>query len=116
MAELVGFPSSKRKELLVWQCNCGSRSFRLYSDRAAVCDACGVESAGVSGYWRIKEMTFSGSHETGGNVVPLHMDAAEQARVEQAMLDWAMRKPLVQSMLARGGKIICSTEPGEQEE
>ena len=111
MGEIVDFPSANRKELLVWQCNCGSRSFRLYSDRAAVCDACGVESAGVFGYWQIREMPFAELQGSGDAVVALRFSAAEQARVEQAMLDWVMQKPLAQGIAARGGAIICMAGP-----
>jgi len=108
MADVVDFPSEKRNELLVWQCNCGSRSFRLLSDHSAVCNVCDTESAGVFGYWRIQEITPSDLHERRDNVVPLYADLIEQARQERAMFEAVRQTPLARGILERGGAIICS--------
>jgi hypothetical protein len=110
MADIVDFPSTQRKELLVWQCNCGSRSFRLLSDRSAVCNICDFESAGVFGYWRIREITVDELQETADNVVALRPGAAAPSRAERALLDVAMEKPLVRGIVERGGAIVCCTE------
>jgi hypothetical protein len=69
MADVVDFPSTKREEPLVWQCNCGSFAFRLYSTCAPMGDACGTESVGACGCWQIREMTapkLRGGRQRGG--------------------------------------------------
>lgn len=40
-------------EPLVWQCDCGSFAFWLYSDGTGMCVKCETEIDGMDGYWRV---------------------------------------------------------------
>ena len=54
----------------VWQCRCGSLTFRLYEDGAVQCGECGHEAVTMQGYWRTPSTDAIPEEFAQANVVP----------------------------------------------
>ena len=51
MSELAEPDTPGRPEPMVWQCQCGSHAFWLYSDGVAWCVECKAEAVPMQGTW-----------------------------------------------------------------
>jgi hypothetical protein len=121
MADIIDFPKSERREALTWQCACGSFSFKLQSDRSAVCNDCGVEAVRQLGFWQIKDapppLDKSKLDLSNVRLLRMYRDGPEEKARERALFAAAMQSPLVRSVLERGGAItICGAAPPKEGE
>ena len=57
MSEVVELNSRRRNESKVWQCQCGSFAFWLYSDGSACCADCKCEAVSMQGFWHVTAET-----------------------------------------------------------
>lgn len=58
---VVQFHARTQPEPDVWQCQCGSYTFWLYSNGSAYCPECREEAVTMNGYWQIPEKRDSAS-------------------------------------------------------
>jgi hypothetical protein len=55
----------------VWQCQCGSHTFWLYSDGNAVCSKCEQVALEMNGYWRIPDRADSNANRQDAAIISL---------------------------------------------
>ncbi len=65
-----------RQEPDVWQCQCGSYTFWLYSSGSAHCSECRDEAATMRGYWQITKKVDS---ESTAEIIRLWADSSESS-------------------------------------
>jgi hypothetical protein len=120
MAEIIDFPPPKRPEILTWQCSCGSFSFKLMSDRSAVCNDCGNEAVRQFGFWQIKDTPppdRSSFDLSNVRLLRMYRETPEDKARERALFAAAMQSRLVRSILERGGSVtVCGAKPPEDGE
>jgi len=119
MADIIDFPTPKRPDILTWQCACGSFSFKLQSDRAAICNDCGTEAVRQFGFWEIKDTPprIDTSSIDVGKVIALRLfrETPEDEAREQALFAAAMQSPVARGILERGGLVVVSGVAPPQE-
>ncbi len=53
----------------VWQCQCGSYTFRLFANAAVQCADCKREAVSMQGYWRTPSLESVGSEHHENNIM-----------------------------------------------
>jgi len=71
MSDVVQLGSRIQRVPDVWQCNCGSHTFWLYSDGEAVCSKCEQVALEMSGFWRVPDRAAGNANRQAGQIIPL---------------------------------------------
>jgi hypothetical protein len=71
MSQVVQLGSRTQRVPDVWQCNCGSHTFWLYSDGEAVCSECEQVALEMRGFWRVPDRAAGKGNQQVAQIIPL---------------------------------------------